>query len=51
MNPEVLSWILERDGRINWLMGVQESSEMWKVQVKFHNSADALLFKLTWGGA
>lgn len=51
MKPEILPWILERGGKVNWLMGFHDSSETWKVRVTFHNSADALLFKLTWGGA
>lgn len=51
MNPDPKSWVLDRGGKINWLMGSRQEPSEWKVKLEFIDPADALLFKLTFGGA
>lgn len=51
LNCEPQEWIWEREGKVEWLMGFRQDQDTWKIRVTFPNPADALLFKLTFGGA
>lgn len=51
INTDVMDWILERKIRYNWLIGRQDRQEEWKVSFEFPESAQAIVFKLTFGGA
>lgn len=49
MNPDVLRWILDHDGKIQWLLDIHDLTTNWKVRVTFPNEADTIIFKLTFG--
>lgn len=51
LNREPQEWIWEHDGKVEWLMGARQDQSEWKIRITFPNPADALLFKLTFGGA
>lgn len=53
MNEEIHNWMLGLTGwaQSEWLIGMNKNPKNWKVSFNFRDSADALMFKLTFGGA
>lgn len=51
LKPDVQQWIWDHEGKVSWHMGSWQDPEVWKVRLEFPKEADALLFKLTFGGA
>lgn len=53
MNPEVDTWVLNCKSKVDreFLIGALKDPLLWRVMFKFQSNDDALLFKLTFGGA
>jgi hypothetical protein len=53
MNPEIDTWCLNCKGEVNrqYLFGRSKDPTTFKVLFGFSNPADAVMFKLTFGGA
>jgi hypothetical protein len=53
INSEIDTWALGCKGRVDreFLIGRSKDPDTWKVRFEFQKNEEALLFKLTFGGA
>lgn len=51
LHQDIMDWKTAHKVHHQWLISTFESYENWKVQFLFNNMDDALMFKLTFGGA
>jgi len=48
---DVMTWLENHSAHHSFLIGMNKDPNNWRVQFQFEQASDALLFKLTFGGA
>ena len=51
LNEDIVEWLEANNAEHQFLIGMTKDPEKWKVQFDFIKPSDAVLFKLTFGGA
>ena len=51
LNEEVIDWLERHHADYQYLIGMTKDPNKWKVLFTFRTAGDAVMFKLTFGGA